>query len=275
MEKTEGELSLWRTNGQVRKGRTEAERTQEPAPRSVRWAAWGQEVSDEDGNLDWRHVTGGQRAFTGFGLDFVSMKDPLKSLSWAMSWPLMCYSRKGILVAAYSHNLQNRKLKAGDDLMWWEECNEWGFPGGSGGKDSAYIPGDSGSIPRPGRSPGGENGNLLQSQHERGESKKALSGREDTYIVNFFFFRDKEGASKLRGTREENEWDAQSPSFLYDRKDRLQSEDSGTCSEVEKMKAWDRLTGKGLLNAWKLSYSVHPSQFPIQETCGLQVFYFD
>ena len=28
--------------------------------------------------------------------------------------------------------------------------------------------------------PGGENGNLIQSQHERGESKKALRGREDT-----------------------------------------------------------------------------------------------
>ena len=63
--------------------------------------------------------------------------------------------------------------------MWWAERNEWGFPGGSDGKDSAYISGDSDSIPGSGRSPGGENGNLIQSQHER-ESKKALRGREDT-----------------------------------------------------------------------------------------------
>ena len=166
--------------GQIQKGRTEVEHTQEPAAKSARWVVWGQEVSDKDGNLDWRHVTGEQRAFTGFGLDFVSMKDPLKSLSQAMSWPSMCYSRKVILIAAYRHNLQNRKLKAGDDLMWWAERNEWGFPGGSDGKDSAYVSGDSGSIPESGRSPGGENGNLLQSQHERGESKKALRGREDT-----------------------------------------------------------------------------------------------
>ena len=71
--------------------------------------------------------------------------------------------------------------------------------------------------------PGGGNGNPFQSQHERGESKKALSGREDTQIVNFFFFRDKEGASKPRGTQEKNQWHAQSSSFLYDRKDHLQS----------------------------------------------------
>ena len=40
-----------------------------------------------------------------------------------------------------------------------------GFPGGSSGKESdcqCRKPGDVGSIPGLGRSPGGENGNLLQ-----------------------------------------------------------------------------------------------------------------
>ena len=37
-----------------------------------------------------------------------------------------------------------------------------GFPGGSDGKESACNAGDPGSIPRLGRSPGEENGNLLQ-----------------------------------------------------------------------------------------------------------------
>ena len=37
-----------------------------------------------------------------------------------------------------------------------------GFPGGSAGKESAYKAGDLGSIPGLGRSPGEENGYLLQ-----------------------------------------------------------------------------------------------------------------
>ena len=35
----------------------------------------------------------------------------------------------------------------------------WGFPGGSGSKESARNEGDIGSIPGLGRSPGGGNGN--------------------------------------------------------------------------------------------------------------------
>ena len=37
-----------------------------------------------------------------------------------------------------------------------------GFPGSSGGKESACSVGDLGSIPELGRSPGGGNGNPLQ-----------------------------------------------------------------------------------------------------------------
>ena len=39
---------------------------------------------------------------------------------------------------------------------------EWGFPGGSVGKESACNAGDLGSIPGLGRSPGEGNGNPLQ-----------------------------------------------------------------------------------------------------------------
>ena len=39
---------------------------------------------------------------------------------------------------------------------------EWGFPGGSEGKASAYNAGDLGSITGSGRSPGEGNGNPLQ-----------------------------------------------------------------------------------------------------------------
>ena len=38
----------------------------------------------------------------------------------------------------------------------------YGLPCGSGGKESACNAGDPGSIPGSGRSPGEENGNLLQ-----------------------------------------------------------------------------------------------------------------
>ena len=39
------------------------------------------------------------------------------------------------------------------------------FPGGSDGKASVYNPGDPGSIPGSGRSPGEGNGNPLQSSY--------------------------------------------------------------------------------------------------------------
>ena len=39
---------------------------------------------------------------------------------------------------------------------------DWGFPGSSDGKVSAYNAGDLGSIPGSGRSPGEGNGNPLQ-----------------------------------------------------------------------------------------------------------------
>ena len=71
--------------------------------------------SDEDGNLDQHHSTGGPRASTGFGLDFVRIKEPLKSLRRAIPWPLMC-SREVILVGPCSRSLQNSKPKAGDNL---------------------------------------------------------------------------------------------------------------------------------------------------------------
>ena len=38
----------------------------------------------------------------------------------------------------------------------------WGFPGGSGGKESTCMAGDLGSIPGLGRSPGEGSGNSLQ-----------------------------------------------------------------------------------------------------------------
>ena len=54
--------------------------------------------------------------------------------------------------------------------MVWKEASSFclfviskGFPGGSDGKESACNVGDSGLIPRMGRSPGEGNGNPLQS----------------------------------------------------------------------------------------------------------------
>ena len=46
-------------------------------------------------------------------------------------------------------------------MSLWDEV--WGFPGGSGGKESACNTGNLGLIPESGSSPGGENGNPLQS----------------------------------------------------------------------------------------------------------------
>ena len=50
-----------------------------------------------------------------------------------------------------------------------------GFPGGSGGKESAYNAGELGLIPRSGRFPGKENGYLLQySCPENSIDRRAL-----------------------------------------------------------------------------------------------------
>ena len=52
-----------------------------------------------------------------------------------------------------------------------------GFPGGSGGKESASNAGDQGSIPGLGRSPGGGHSNLLQdSCLENPHGQRSLAG---------------------------------------------------------------------------------------------------
>ena len=52
-----------------------------------------------------------------------------------------------------------------------------GFPGGSGGKESAHNVGDLGSIPGLGRSPGGGHGNPLQySCLENPHGQRSLTG---------------------------------------------------------------------------------------------------
>ena len=54
---------------------------------------------------------------------------------------------------------------------------EMGFPGGSGGKESACNAGDPVSIPGLGRSPGGGHGNPLQSSClENPHGQRSLAG---------------------------------------------------------------------------------------------------
>ena len=54
---------------------------------------------------------------------------------------------------------------------------QWGFPGGSDGKESACNEGDLGLIPELGRSPGGGHSNLLQySCLENPHGQRSLAG---------------------------------------------------------------------------------------------------
>ena len=54
---------------------------------------------------------------------------------------------------------------------------QWGFPGGSGGRESAYNGGDLDSIPGLGRYPGGGHGNSLQySCLENPHGQRSLEG---------------------------------------------------------------------------------------------------
>ena len=47
--------------------------------------------------------------------------------------------------------------------IWWIIMPLWGFPNDSSGKESTYNAGDTGSLLGSGKSPGGGNGNPLQS----------------------------------------------------------------------------------------------------------------
>ena len=59
----------------------------------------------------------------------------------------------------------------------FRECGLNGFPGGSGGKESASSAGDTGSIPGFGRFPGEGHGNPLQySCLKNPMDKKSLAG---------------------------------------------------------------------------------------------------
>ena len=66
-------------------------------------------------------------------------------------------------------------------FQWYEYIAALGFPGGSDGKASAYNPGDLGSIPGSGRSPGEGNGSSLQysclgDSTDKGASRTIVHG---------------------------------------------------------------------------------------------------
>ena len=87
----------------------------------------------------------------------------MASLTWWTWVSVNCGSwwwtgRPGVLRFTGSQGV-GHELSDWSDLIWWC-CRD--FPGGSGGKASAYNAGDPGLIPGSGRSPGEGNGTPLQ-----------------------------------------------------------------------------------------------------------------
>ena len=70
------------------------------------------------------------------------------------------------------------QLKVLTYLLKTSNCNiQWGFPGGSDGKESACNVGNLGSIPGLERSPGGGHGNPLQyACLENPHEQRSLAG---------------------------------------------------------------------------------------------------
>ena len=91
-------------------------------------------------------------------------KDLLKQLqvqdsgSWASNKVSALDRTLGEVARILEKEVCNSSLASGHNLCFFLTD----FPGGSGGKASAYNVGDPGSIPGSGRSPGEGNGNPLQ-----------------------------------------------------------------------------------------------------------------
>ena len=81
---------------------------------------------------------------------------------------------------------------------------EWGFPGGSDGKESACSAGDLGLIPGSGRPPGEGNGNPLQysclgNPTDRGAWRATVHGvtKSQTVVTNTLLHWNSGGGTDL------------------------------------------------------------------------------
>ena len=77
-------------------------------------------------------------------------------------------------------------------MYTYSTVNVWGFPSGSGSKESACNAGDLGSIPELGRPPGGGNGNPLQyscleNSMDKGAWWATVHGLSDQHF-HFIYF---------------------------------------------------------------------------------------
>ena len=70
---------------------------------------------------------------------------------------------KEVFQVSWSYKLGGDFARVSPLYYYNEKVNNWGFPGGSDGKESACNAGDLSSIPGSGRSPREGNGNPLQN----------------------------------------------------------------------------------------------------------------
>ena len=76
---------------------------------------------------------------------------------------------------------------------------QWGFPGGSAGKESACHKGDLGLIPGLGRSPGEGKSNPLQSSGLENSVDYVVHGVEKSWTrLSDFHFQGPQGSSLLQ-----------------------------------------------------------------------------
>ena len=85
----------------------------------------------------------------------------------------------------HDHTLRMKHQRALQLLPWAQDLE--GFPGGSDGKESAYIVGDLVSLPGLGRSPGGGPGSPLQcscleNSMDRGAWRATVHGVAKSWI---------------------------------------------------------------------------------------------
>lgn len=163
--------------------------------------------SNKDEDLDRRHIMQGLRASPGFGLDFICIREPLKS------------QRNNSAIYVFQESDSG-------DSMWSQPMEQEARGKGMTGKTQGWLErhGDVAST-------------RWQGVQDRGSERRQQQSVGGKTVE----------LSHIRGIWEKNEWKSLASSSLSNKRDHLLSKDLGTCSKAEETKkSLEQTERKGL-----------------------------